>query len=310
MKAWYFAPALKHYRVIKATLPSGAVRLTDTWKLKHHSLPIPTVTATDRIIKATQHLASTIQGVNDAPPDELAAIEQLRALISNNSTPVAPTAPPTVQVPIEPPPAPTVDEQAIPTTEPQEHPVSIQPSPAPIFEAQTPSEASPFETNAGAPMPAFITQDDEEDRPVQPRYNLRRRANIINSQIDPAIIPGIDIDKPTPKYSRGLSAANHALQVYQLAQTMQANFPTENFACAILDDETGQSLEFRHLIKLDKYRDVWMKSFANELGRLAQGIRDIPGTDTIDFIPLSQVPKGEAVTYGRIVCTFAHRKTK
>jgi hypothetical protein len=184
----------------------------------------------------------------------------------------------------------------------------MQPSPSPIFEAQTRCNASPFATNDGAPTPAFITQDDEEDRPVQPRYNLRRRANLINSQIDPAIIPGIDLSKPASKYSRGLAAANHALQVYQLAQTMQDNFPTENFACAILDEETGQSLEFRHLIKMDKYRNVWMKSFANELGRLAQGIRDISGTDTIDFIPLSKVPKGEAITYAQIVCTCCPQK--
>ena len=53
-----------------------------------------------------------------------------------------------------------------------------------------------------------------------------------------------------------------------------------------------------------------MKSFANELGQLAQGIRDIPGTDTIDFIPFADVPKGEAVTYGRIVCTFRPQKDK
>ena len=51
-----------------------------------------------------------------------------------------------------------------------------------------------------------------------------------------------------------------------------------------------------------------MKSFANELGRLAQGIRDIAGTDTINFIPFSEVPKGEAVTYGRIVCMFRPQK--
>ena len=51
-----------------------------------------------------------------------------------------------------------------------------------------------------------------------------------------------------------------------------------------------------------------MTSFANELGRLAQGIRDIPGTDTIDFIPFSEVPEGETVTYGRIVCTFRPQK--
>ena len=115
-----------------------------------------------------------------------------------------------------------------------------------------------------------------------------------------------------PSYQASLSteesAANHALQLWQLHTTIATNFPQENFAHAIIDEETGKSLEFRHLIKLDKYRDIWMKSFANELCRLAQGIRDIPGTNTIDFIPFAEVPKGETVTYDRIVCTFRPQK--
>ncbi|KAL7529464.1 hypothetical protein ACHAXR_002975, partial [Thalassiosira sp. AJA248-18] len=41
IKAWYFVPALKHYRAVKRLLESGATRLTDTWKFKHHALPIP-----------------------------------------------------------------------------------------------------------------------------------------------------------------------------------------------------------------------------------------------------------------------------
>ena len=51
-----------------------------------------------------------------------------------------------------------------------------------------------------------------------------------------------------------------------------------------------------------------MKSFANELGRLAQGIRDIDGTNNIDFIPYVDVPKDQTVTYGRIVCTYRPQK--
>ena len=51
-----------------------------------------------------------------------------------------------------------------------------------------------------------------------------------------------------------------------------------------------------------------MNIFANELGRLAQGICDIVGTDTIDLIPFSEVPEGEAVTYGRIICMFCPQK--
>ena len=89
---------------------------------------------------------------------------------------------------------------------------------------------------------------------------------------------------------------------------MASNFPNENYAHAILDEETGQALEFRDLIKHDKYRDVYMKSFGNELGHLAQGIRDIPGTNTITFIQFDNVPHGEVVTYGRIVVSYRPQK--
>ena len=86
--------------------------------------------------------------------------------------------------------------------------------------------------------------------------------------------------------------------MWQLQATMHANLPDKGFAGAIIDDETGKSLGFQHLINMDKYRDIWMKSFANELDRLAQGIRDMPVTNTIDFIPYTDVPVVTAITYG------------
>ena len=44
---------------------------------------------------------------------------------------------------------------------------------------------------------------------------------------------------------------------------------------------------------------IWKRSFANELGQLAQGIRQIKGTNTIHFIPKVEVPFGDkVVTYG------------
>ena len=53
-----------------------------------------------------------------------------------------------------------------------------------------------------------------------------------------------------------------------------------------------------------------MHSYANELGRLAQGIRNIPGTNTIKFIRKDQVPKGTKVTYGRIIVTYHLQKSE
>ena len=70
----------------------------------------------------------------------------------------------------------------------------------------------------------------------------------------------------------------------------------------MIDGKTGRSLECRHLINLDKYQAIWMKSFANGLGCLAQGICNTPGTNTINFIPHFDVSAKTTVTYGRIVC--------
>jgi hypothetical protein len=67
-------------------------------------------------------------------------------------------------------------------------------------------------------------------------------------------------------------------------------------------------LEYRHLIKLDKFRMVWQHSFANKLGQLFQGIRNVPGTDTCFFIRKAQVPKHKRATYGRIVCNVRPQK--
>ena len=82
------------------------------------------------------------------------------------------------------------------------------------------------------------------------------------------------------------------------------------FAGAIIDSKTGESLEYRDLIKRDKYREMYEKSFANELGRLAQGIRDIPGTNTIVFIRRADTQKDRLkdVTYGRIVVAYRRQK--
>ena len=306
LKSWYFAPALKHYRVVKGVTESGAVRLTDTWKFTHHNITTPAVSQIDRIIKATKHLADTIQGANNAVPDELAAIEHLRALIKGNSVP-SPLPQIQTQQPIEPLPRPEPTIESIPELE--------QPAPSVDVASTEEDTPQPILPNNRPPAPAMISQYEEDEEPIEPRYNLRKRHNFANLATatslcnnNPDLISGINIHKPECKYTRGLAAANHALQVYQLHTTMAAKFPNKNYAHAILDEETGKALEFRHLIKLDKYRNVWMKSFANELGRLAQGIRDIPGTDTINFISFADVPDGEMVTYGRIVVTYRPQK--
>jgi hypothetical protein len=61
-------------------------------------------------------------------------------------------------------------------------------------------------------------------------------------------------------------------------------------------------MEYMALMKDPSLQPVWKRGFGNELGRLFQGIRDIPGTDTCFFVELTNIPKYRKITYGKIVC--------
>ncbi len=104
----------------------------------------------------------------------------------------------------------------------------------------------------------------------------------------------------------------------EVANAMFTMSPDHNllgphFANAIIDPDTGASMEYRHLIKSPRHQTAWSTSFANELDRLAQGaLGRVTGTDTIFFIDHSKIPddrRGD-VTYGRIVVLHRPEKTE
>jgi hypothetical protein len=77
-----------------------------------------------------------------------------------------------------------------------------------------------------------------------------------------------------------------------------------DIAYAVLDGKTGNLVEYRHLMKHPKYKDVWTKSFQTEIRRLPTT------TKTIFFVWKEDLPcnrKGDE-TYARIICTFCDGK--
>jgi hypothetical protein len=85
-----------------------------------------------------------------------------------------------------------------------------------------------------------------------------------------------------------------ALGNHHWSQQHQAN--------AVIQPITGKEMEYMALMKGPRLQPVWKQGFGNECGRLFQGIRDIPGTDTCFFIKLTNVPTDRKITYGKIVC--------
>jgi hypothetical protein len=55
-------------------------------------------------------------------------------------------------------------------------------------------------------------------------------------------------------------------------------------ACPVLDHDTGVTLEHRQLRRHPKYKDTWDTSYANEIGRLCQGIGKHPTTPNLQRI--------------------------
>lgn len=75
-----------------------------------------------------------------------------------------------------------------------------------------------------------------------------------------------------------------------------------------MDEATGKSLEYRHLIKMEKHKSVWEKSFTKELDQFAQGKCGFDKTNTVFFIHKRDMPTGRKCTYGRIVVDYRPQK--
>jgi hypothetical protein len=67
-------------------------------------------------------------------------------------------------------------------------------------------------------------------------------------------------------------------------------------------------MEYSALMKDPRLQPLWTRGFGNECGRLFQGIRDIPGTDTCFFTTLKNIPEDRKITYGKIVCDYKPHK--
>jgi hypothetical protein len=91
---------------------------------------------------------------------------------------------------------------------------------------------------------------------------------------------------------------------FTVAQAASCKYPIQflcDFANAVLDDDTGDLLEYPHLIKHPKYKDKWSCLFGKEIRHLATTT-----TKTMFFMNKHKIPKhcqGDA-TYSRIVCTY------
>jgi hypothetical protein len=90
-------------------------------------------------------------------------------------------------------------------------------------------------------------------------------------------------------------------------ETASHRYPLQflcDLAYEVLNDKTGNLLQYHYLMKHPKHKDIWTKSFRKEMICLATT------TETIFFIKKNDIPEERCgnVTYGRIICVYHNGK--
>jgi hypothetical protein len=150
-----------------------------------------------------------------------------------------------------------------------------------------------------AGMSLFDTFEEEHmESPALPRYNTRARARQHSANQAHFLAPHI---------FRPIAFINNQ-NVAVTPRQATNNIP---MADAVINQDTGASLEYRHLIQDEATFPVWNKAAENEFRCLAQGVGGrIEGSNTIFFIPRQAVPKEKIVIYGWFVVDICPNKTE
>jgi hypothetical protein len=173
------------------------------------------------------------------------------------------------------------------------------PAPAVIKDTIDKFDALPIPVVANKPARSHYVQPPQA-RPITKSQLREQTMHMISSTVSNALMP-----RPVSATATTAPAIGYTFAVHQLAL---CKLTTNHFLGAIIDKDTGAILEYRHLVKNPAIKSVWETSFANKIGRLFQGIRNLKGMDTCFLVAKLLIPTNKWPTYGHIVCNFCPQK--
>jgi hypothetical protein len=293
-KGWVLGTSPEHYRCYKVwSNTSRATRISATVFFKHKYITNPTVTPADAIIAAAANLAHTLnnnihaQHLNNSNLADLKRLQQIltAAATSHSLHPAVPSTPSILTQNI------SANEPRVCTTSLPRQPRSI---PAPMvsdYDSDS-SDDDSIDDCHGTQTPKPTAQSPRVSTFTSaPAFNTRSKQRSITQE---TILHNI----------------NFAANPFTPQKAAHRNYPF-GVLNAVLDKESGELMEYKHLVANPKYRTIWTQAYGKELGRLAQGLPNIvDGTDTIKFIHKHDVPteRFKDVTYGRLVTSFRPEK--
>jgi hypothetical protein len=245
---------------------------------------MPQLSSTDRLIMAAKDMTDALQNPHPEVPfarvgdDTISALVDLAAIfklkLRQTQPPTPPAAPPKV------------------TQRPC------------IAESSDPILVSPMPLSRHTRSQTTIHTQDIANAPLPPRVVTPRTLNRSPLRV--------------PTRSQRLSPRNLSqddfceMDTTHMAIALGYNhWSRQHLANAVIHPVTRKEMEYSALVKDPRLQPLWTRGFGNKCGRLFQGIRDIPGTDTCFFIKLTNIQKDRKITYGKIICDHKpHKKEK
>jgi hypothetical protein len=276
---------MHHYRCQNVYISTTASeRIVDTLKFFPHNYQIPQLSSTERLLLAAKDMTDALQNPHPEVPfasvgdDTISALADLAAIF---------------KLKLQQTPSPT--PQAVPPT---------------VFQRSCLAESSNEILHSTMPISrqtrsqTIIHTQDIPRVPLPPRVVTSRTL-----RPSPPRVP----TRSWRLLPRNLSQDDFCgMDTSHMAIALGDNhWSRQHQANAVIHPVTGKEMEYSALMKDPRLQPLWTRGFGNECGRLFQGIRDIPGTDTGFFIKLTNLPKDRKITYGKIVCDYKpHKKEK
>jgi hypothetical protein len=255
----YLGPAMHHYRFQNIYISATASEhIVDTLELFPHNYQMPQLSSTDRLLMAAKDMTDALQNHHPEVPfasvgdDTISVLAELEAIFK-------------------------LKLQQTPSPMPQDVPPTI-------FQRPCLTELS----NQFLHSPVTISRQMRSQTTIHTQ-------DIPNVQLPPRLVTPRTIHPSPPRVptpSQELSPRNLSQDDYcgmdtaHMAISLGNNWYWQHQANAVIHPVTGKEMEYSAFMKDPHLQPLWTRGFGNECGRLFQGTRDIPGTNTCFFIKL------------------------
>ncbi len=315
---WYLRTSDEHYRCHEIYVKhTRSTRISDTVHFKRKHITAPTLTPEDTIVKATSDLTAALrERQNTKGAMEHEALQKLDELINKIPIPQTTQTQSTTIRRV------TFDPTTKPAAEMQQPPrVRIEMPTPRVQEIMPPPRVQEMPTpRVQKIIPPPRVQENTPPLRIQPTPQTITTATVDKPLLQMARKPAKKSPSPTQMKIRDkISDARNLRSRLSMRTHMQLHTHGQQRRQGeriqlVRDDDTGEYLNYRQLMKHPDHHTTWKTSSANEFGRLAQGVggkesRVIP-TNTIFFIKPEQIPhdRRKDVTCGSFVCVVKSNK--